>query len=117
MHHPSLVRPSGHLNTQAFFDDFCPKAIRLRTPSRSDRIAFFIVGQGGGRWCVDLGTGEVRTELPEGHVALVCRMSVEHFDALLNGGLDARSAVENGDVELAGDLSLLSVLAELFAPA
>jgi hypothetical protein len=44
-------------------------------------------------------------------------MSVEHFEALLNGGLDARSAVENGDVELAGDLSLLSVLSELFAPA
>lgn len=117
MHHPSQVRPAGHLNTQSFFDDFCPQALRVRPPSRTDRIAFFIVGNGGGCWWVDLGRGEVRTELSEGSVALVCRMRVEDFDALLTGQLDARAALENGDVELAGDVTLLSVLSELFAPA
>ncbi len=115
MLHPSLFREPGVVDVETFFDDLFPKALARRASSGPPgRVAFFLSGVGGGAWVVDLQTATVSSAVPSAAVELVCAMSVDNFNALLAGELDAKSAFATGEVTVTGDLALLQAISALF---
>jgi len=77
-------------------------------------IAFEI--EGGGTWTVVKDRGSVRV-VPHLEEPVDCRMActVEDFDALVHGRLDAREAFLGGRVRIEGDVGLIQRLNKAFA--
>jgi hypothetical protein len=118
VHHPSQIRRSDRLDLEVFFADFCPKSLLARASrghADRGRVAFYFV-EDGRAFVVDLEARSVSEGAPSGPVDLLCRFTTPAFEELLAGQLDARAAIEGGDVDLAGDLDLLATLSEIFAP-
>lgn len=116
MHHPSLVRNPGELDVATFFGDFCRKTLVVHKAHLPGRVAFFLSGERGGTWVIDLAKRQVQIGVPDRMVDLVCAMSVEQFERMIRGQLDSGAALAKKEIELAGNVSLLSTLSELFAP-
>lgn len=116
MHHPALVQQPGQVDVRTFFGDMCPRALALRdADAQGGRAAFFLSGERGGAWVIDLSARVVEVGGPRRAVDLVCAMGVLDFEALIRGELDVAAALEARDVEIAGEREILRALSELFA--
>ncbi len=116
MHHPSLLRKPGEIDPATFFGDMCPRALALRgAGAPGGRAAFFLSGEGGGTWVIDLSANKVEAGVPRRATDVVCVMDVADFEELLRGRLDTAAAMEAGEVEIAGERDVLLALSDVFA--
>lgn len=118
MLHPSMVRGPGEIDTATFFGDMCPRALALRAAGAAGgRVAFFLSGDRGGTWVIDLSANQVEAGPPRRAVDLVCVMGVDDFEEMLRGRLDAAAAMEAGDLEISGERDILLALSDVFTMA
>lgn len=86
-------------------------------PDRSGSVVFEVGGESGGRWAIDLRKPpEVRAVDPDVHGDLLVRIGGDAFGRFVDGTLDVATAIQEGDLLFAGDLTLLDALAEMWRP-
>ena len=107
------------LSAVQFFDHELPRLFaekKARTERKAD-VIFEVAGSSGGRWRLRLAhPPEVQpSTAPEETGDLLIRMDETQFSAFIDGSLDVVEAVQNGALTLAGDLSLIEVLADMWS--
>lgn len=73
---------------------------------------FNILGKGGGFWVVDLKTAEVR-EGREPNTTCVIEMDTELFSDFVNGRLDVKEAMREGELRISGEPNYIIALGHL----
>lgn len=73
---------------------------------------FNILGEGGGFWVVDLKVPEVR-EGREPNADCVIEMDTETFDDFMSGKLEAKEAMEEGELRINGNPEYIIALGHL----
>lgn len=102
-----------------FFDRELPRLFAqgsARTKRRGS-VVFEIDGEAGGRWRLTFGHPPRVEAVPplEGAADLLIRMPASIFPAFLGGSIDVERAVMEGELSLAGDLSLVDELAAMWS--
>jgi alkyl sulfatase BDS1-like metallo-beta-lactamase superfamily hydrolase len=102
-----------------FFDQELPRLFsekKARTKRNAD-VIFEVAGPSGGRWRVRLAQPPEVSSLSAHDETgdLLIRMDASEFSSFLDGTLDVVQAVDEGRLALAGDLSLVEELAEMWS--
>lgn len=102
-----------------FFEEELPRLFAqgsARTKKRAS-VIFEIAGESGGRWRLTLGHPPRVEPVPplEGAADLLIQMPTSMFPAFLDGSIDVERAVTDGQLLLAGDLSLVDELAAMWS--
>ncbi|MFO0724260.1 MAG: SCP2 sterol-binding domain-containing protein [Myxococcota bacterium] len=106
------MQPSQTIQTQDathFFEHVCPVILSAYAESSKKiggRVAFRVLGEGGGDWLVDLNAAQVRPGLSDQFDVLL-ELELEDFGGLLSGNLDVQGALDDGRVRYNGDLNAL----------
>lgn len=107
------------VNPTQFFEVELPRLFAqgsARTKAHAS-VIFEIDGEAGGRWQLTLGHPPQVAAVPplEGAADLLIRMPASLFPAFLGGSIDVERAVREGQLSLAGDLSLVEELAAMWS--
>ena len=106
------------LSPRDYFEVVLPAMLRWKGPAATAlgvNVRFVLTGRGGGVWTVRL-----RAPVPgvveggEWKADLIIKITYEEMLNILNGSFNAKEALRAGNVELAGDLTLLRRIGFLF---
>lgn len=109
---------SSPLPVSDYFEVVLPAILRWKGPAASAlgvNVRFVVTGKGGGTWTVRMRppvAGVV--EGAEWKADLVIKITTGEMTHMLAGTFDAKKAITAGNIELAGDLSILKRVGFLF---
>jgi putative sterol carrier protein len=115
---PIVVTYGPGPTAEDFFHGIAPKLLNVRKRAvvkLGGRFGFRLSGEGGGAWTVSFDEARVLEGAEAADV--VVGMPGEDFIKLLKGSLDIEQAMDEGRIQLEGDVEKLSVLAAVFRPA
>ena len=101
-----------------YFEVVLPTMLRWKGPAAAAlgvTVRFQVTGRGGGTWTVRLRPPKAGVvEGSEWKADLIIKITAEELVNMLTGRFDARKAIGEGNIELAGDLSVLKRVGFLF---
>ncbi len=106
------------LSPSDYFEVVLPTILRWKGPAAAAlgvNVRFVVTGRGGGTWTVRLRppmAGVVQGS--EWKADLIIKITAVEMMNMLSGKFDARKAIADGNVELAGDLMVLKRVGFLF---
>ncbi len=108
------------LCSQTYFATVLPQILRAKGPAASRlgvNVRFVVTGRGGGSWTIRLRPPVARV-VPgaEWKADLLITLTATEMERMLAGTFDARQALQAGNIEIRGDLSLLRQVGFLLQP-
>ena len=92
-----------------FFEHVCSVVLRVHadiSKKVGGRVAFRVLGAGGGDWLIDLDEAKVDKGLSDRFDVLL-ELGREELSGLFTGKLDVESAIDDGRVRYNGDVGAL----------
>lgn len=110
---------SHALSLDPYFSVALPEILRRQGAGATaiGRVVRFVVtGRGGGAWTLRLRPPVARVVRgAEWKADLIIKITFEEMHNILRGSFNAREAIAAGNIEMAGDLSLMRAIGFLFA--
>ena len=111
---------SHALSLDPYFSVALPEILRRQGADATavGRVVRFVVtGRGGGVWTLRLRPPAARVVRgAEWKADLVIKITFDEMQNILRGAFNARQAIAAGNIEMAGDLTLVRAIGFLFAP-